>query len=465
LILLNARTHFSTHVYLGPSLDLDTAKALLPEAHFHPPIQCGDIIRLLRLEPKKIIIIDGLYEIVAAVWHKEILLAMELGVEVWGAASMGALRAAELHHYGMNGFGQIYEDFKKGVLNDDDEVAVLHKGSEEQFSSVNDAMVNIRATCEYAWSEGILSTDEKNKLVAHCKAQFYPYRSLHQAIKQQALENTSFAAWFQTHGIIDIKRKDAIAVLEHNRQVRLAPKTPVATPMSIFIKELLYYAHLTPFTEQATWLPTIEKQLQALNSESPNHYMLMAELAFFSKKLFLYQPNDLASINNEALLEHIKQQKLYSPAIDFKSYKNHPMLHPVYLLICRSVCSGNISNDTITQFLPAIAHYYDIENAPQYEKLLRSLLVVILSTNIQKNTTNLELSTPTVTNHFNKIARNRRYNKEKFKAWYNPTHMNVQSFRQFLTMYLKIVQGQPTSNNQAHFYFKWIYDAYAVYCE
>lgn len=463
--MLNARTNFSTHVYLGPSLDLDTAKALLPEAHFHPPIQCGDIIRLLRLEPKKIIIIDGLYEIVAAVWHKEILLAMELGVEVWGAASMGALRAAELHHYGMNGFGQIYEDFKTGVLNDDDEVAVLHKGSEEQFSSVNDAMVNIRATCDQASSEGILSTEEKSKLIAYCKAQFYPYRSLHQAIKQQALENTPFALWFQTHGIIDIKKKDAIAVLEYNRQVRIAPKTPVATPMSIFIKELLYYAHLTPFTEQATWLPTIEKQLQALNSESPNHYMLMAELAFFSKKLFLYQSDDLESINNEALLEHIKQQKLYSPVIDFKSYKNHPMLHPLYLLICRSICSGNISNDTITQFLPAIAHYYNIENAPQYEKLLRCLLVVILSTNIQKNTSNLELSTPTVTNHFNKIARNRGYNKEKFKIWYNPTHVNVQSFRQFLTMYLKIVQGQPTSNNQAHYYFKWIYDAYAVYCE
>ena len=462
--MLNARTIFETHVYLGPSLDIETAMSLLPEAHFYPPIQCGDIIRLLRLEPKKIIIIDGLYEIVPAVWHKEILLAMELGVEVWGAASMGAMRAAELYHYGMNGLGQIFQDFKKGLLTDDDEVAVLHRGKEEHYAPVNEAMVNIRATCEFALSEGLLLAAEKNNLIAHCKAQFYPYRSLHQAIKHFALENTPFATWFQTNGIIDIKKKDAIAVLEHNGEVCSVPKIPVTTPMSIFIKELLYYGHLTPFKERARWLPTIELQLQALNSESPNHYMLMAELAFFSKKLFLYQPKDLAFINNDALLAHIKQQQLYSPDVDFKSYKTHAMLHPVYLLICRSICLGHITNDTITQRLPAIAHYYDVENTPQYEKLLRCLVVVILATSIQKNNTHLELNNSTVRNHFNKLARNRHYNKEKFKAWYNPTHIDVQSFRQFLTMYLKIIQGQPTSNNEAHYYFKWIYDAYAVYC-
>jgi len=73
------------HVYLGPSLDLETAKKILPKAYYHPPVRCGDLISLLRLSPSRIIIIDGLYETVPAVWHKEILLAMELGIEVWGA--------------------------------------------------------------------------------------------------------------------------------------------------------------------------------------------------------------------------------------------------------------------------------------------------------------------------------------------------------------------------------------------
>ena len=55
---------------------------------------------------------------------------MQAGIHVYGAASIGALRAAELDAFGMRGIGRIYEDFREGVLEDDDEVAVLH-GPEE----------------------------------------------------------------------------------------------------------------------------------------------------------------------------------------------------------------------------------------------------------------------------------------------------------------------------------------------
>ena len=41
-------------------------------------------------------IIDGYFERVPSVWHKEILWAMAEGIHVFGSASMGALRAAEL---------------------------------------------------------------------------------------------------------------------------------------------------------------------------------------------------------------------------------------------------------------------------------------------------------------------------------------------------------------------------------
>ena len=40
---------------------------------------------------RRIAIIDGYFERMAAVWHKEILVALERGIAVWGAASMGAL--------------------------------------------------------------------------------------------------------------------------------------------------------------------------------------------------------------------------------------------------------------------------------------------------------------------------------------------------------------------------------------
>ena len=71
---------------------------------------------------------------------------MAQGIHVYGAASIGALRAAELDVFGMRGIGRIYEDFRDGVLEDDDEVAVLHGPEELGYPPVTEAMVNIRAT-------------------------------------------------------------------------------------------------------------------------------------------------------------------------------------------------------------------------------------------------------------------------------------------------------------------------------
>src|SRR5262245_14346113 len=108
-------------VFLGPSLPLGPAGAIL-DATSQAPVRQGDVLRVLAQKPDAIGIVDGFFERVPSVWHKEILLALSRGVRVYGAASMGALRAAELHAYGMIGVGQIFEQFKSGFLEDDDEV-------------------------------------------------------------------------------------------------------------------------------------------------------------------------------------------------------------------------------------------------------------------------------------------------------------------------------------------------------
>jgi hypothetical protein len=64
------------------------------------------------------------------VWHKEILWAMSEGTHVYGSASIGASRAAELHSFSIVGIDGIFEAYPDGILTDDDEVAVLH-GLEE----------------------------------------------------------------------------------------------------------------------------------------------------------------------------------------------------------------------------------------------------------------------------------------------------------------------------------------------
>ena len=79
-----------------------------------------------------------------AVWHKEIMWMMEHGVHVFGAAGLGALRAAELDSFGMHGAGWVYQAFRDGTLDRDDEVAVRHGTAEDGYRPLSEAMVNIR---------------------------------------------------------------------------------------------------------------------------------------------------------------------------------------------------------------------------------------------------------------------------------------------------------------------------------
>ncbi|HSD90745.1 MAG TPA: TfuA-like protein, partial [Kofleriaceae bacterium] len=167
-----------TLVYVGPTLPADEVRALLPGATVMPPAAVGDILRAAHQRGvRRIAIIDGYFERMAAVWHKEILVALERGIEVWGAASMGALRAAELDVFGMRGVGVIYDRYRRGALVADDEVAVAHLPAEVGYRAVSDALVNIRYALEVAIAKRLVSQRTATELLARAKATFYRERS------------------------------------------------------------------------------------------------------------------------------------------------------------------------------------------------------------------------------------------------------------------------------------------------
>ena len=58
-------------------------------------------------------LVDAIFGNVPTVWHKEILYAIGRGCVVYGSSSAGALRAAELHAYGMYGIGLCYRLFRQ----------------------------------------------------------------------------------------------------------------------------------------------------------------------------------------------------------------------------------------------------------------------------------------------------------------------------------------------------------------
>ena len=139
-------------IFAGPSLPPST-RPTDPAFEWHPPLRQGELYQAALTRPAIIGITDGYFEVTPTVWHKEILWAMTQGIHVYGSASIGALRAAELHFFGMKGVGRIFEAYRQGILSDDDEVAVLHGPEELDYPAVTEAMVNIRATLDSAVAE------------------------------------------------------------------------------------------------------------------------------------------------------------------------------------------------------------------------------------------------------------------------------------------------------------------------
>lgn len=165
----------TTLIFVGPTLAAAEVSARLPGATVLPPVAVGDVLAVVRRKRiARIAIIDGYFERMAAVWHKELLVALERGIAVWGAASMGALRAAELAAFGMRGVGAIYRDFARGALIGDDEVAVAHLPAEHGYRATSDALVNLRDGLARA---PMLSPRLRGQLVALARAPFYRERS------------------------------------------------------------------------------------------------------------------------------------------------------------------------------------------------------------------------------------------------------------------------------------------------
>lgn len=195
-------------IFVGPTLELARARELL-DADYRPPVAQGDVYRAAAIptpgRPMAIGIIDGYFERVPAVWHKEILWAMRQGVHVFGASSMGALRAAELAAFGMHGVGRIFEQFRDGSLIDDDEVTIVHADAQSGYRQLSVAMVDIRATLAAAVQADVSSEQLAAVLLGLGKRLAYPERNYERLLREardcgldpNALER--LAQWLPAH--------------------------------------------------------------------------------------------------------------------------------------------------------------------------------------------------------------------------------------------------------------------------
>jgi len=206
-------------VFLGPSLDADAAKNIL-DAEYRPPASRGDIFRAVQEGAGIIGLIDGVFFQACAIAHREILYALEEGVKVIGASSMGALRASELDVYGMEGVGRIYELYKKGELVSDDEVALLFDPG--TFRPVSEPLVNIRYNLELAEDKGIINKEGREKILRIAKSLYYPERDFESVLSIAEKElnlDLKRLKKFLREDRRDLKREDAIEALQRIKEI------------------------------------------------------------------------------------------------------------------------------------------------------------------------------------------------------------------------------------------------------
>lgn len=205
---------FPIAVFLGPSLALSEAKNVLP-ANYYPPVKQGDLYQLLNSPLEIIVIIDGLFDATTPIWHREILAVLESGKKVFGAASMGALRACELAPYGMRGHGKIFEWYRDGIIDGDDEVSLFHTHESLGFQKISEPLVNIRHNLSRAVSAKILTQAQNEELIDFSKALYFGDRSLAAVASKLSSQDPAFneLSIFLKDQYQDLKALDAMGLL------------------------------------------------------------------------------------------------------------------------------------------------------------------------------------------------------------------------------------------------------------
>ena len=298
-------------IFLGPSLPLADARARL-DATYLPPAACGDILRARRLKPRAIGLIDGYFENAASVWHKELLAVLDDGVAVFGASSMGALRAAELDRFGMTGIGQIYRWYADRRIDGDDEVALLHGPASVGFVAMTDPLVNVRATLDAAVDAAIIDEPLAGLLLGDARATSYLERRLSDIVSRRLAETPPgedrerLAALRHRVGtgfLVNQKALDAEALL-----LAIADATPsVATPVApSIVNRSVFFRHLRDATNARALafpvdcLPTPERQAACARVLGHTYLMLvrLARLLALSEAIERHEPTRATAVTS-----------------------------------------------------------------------------------------------------------------------------------------------------------------------
>lgn len=210
---MNPRACPRVCLFAGPSLSSADVHAAFShvdaDVRVLPPIEQGDILRLAERLPNVIGIVDGQFFHAPAVLHREILFALERGVRILGAASIGALRARELDGFGMEGIGEIYRQYRTGTIDSDDEVAVLHATAADAFRPLTEALVTIRYNLRRARRQHVISPRAAVAALNTMRCLHFTRRTHAALLAAVPDDERAGLARFLERQAVDLKRQDA----------------------------------------------------------------------------------------------------------------------------------------------------------------------------------------------------------------------------------------------------------------
>lgn len=225
-------------VFVGPSLPPHDR----PPAGFEwrPPASAGELLALLDRPPERLCLIDGCFDSRPAPWHKELLWLMARGTLIFGASSMGALRASELHRFGMIGVGRIFRAYRDRRLTGDDEVALIHADERLRWAPLSVPMVEVRATLIAACRAGLITPDQARRIRLvlhdiHFESRDWPLMAA-ACLAENLMDSGTFNRFKALH--VQLKREDALACLAAARTEAAPQLVSPVPPDTCFIRAL-----------------------------------------------------------------------------------------------------------------------------------------------------------------------------------------------------------------------------------
>ena len=219
-------------VFAGPSI-FGIDPALLDGLELRPPAGRGDILSAVADGATAIGLIDGLFDTLPAVWHKEILYALGRRVPVLGAASMGALRAAECAAFGMVGVGGIFDEYAAGARVADADVGVAHAPAELGYQPISVALVDAEAALDSLHEMEQLDQAMHRRLLERTRQLHFKQRTWEAVLGVEANHLLDRVLVHPSR-----KTADALLLLERLRHGRLKRPAPFVLNLTGYLANL-----------------------------------------------------------------------------------------------------------------------------------------------------------------------------------------------------------------------------------